>query len=52
MLHSVFRCPLNPSIIYAGLNKWRTFIAFLVSPRAASITGTEHVIDGGAVLTA
>jgi len=26
-------------------------IAFLVSPRAASITGTEYVIDGGAVPT-
>ena len=27
-------------------------IAFLASPRAASITGTEYVIDGGTVLTA
>lgn len=27
-------------------------IAFVVSPRAASITGTEYVIDGGAVPTA
>lgn len=27
-------------------------IAFLVSPRAASVTGTEYVIDGGTVLTA
>jgi len=27
-------------------------IAFLASPRAASITGTEYVIDGGTVPTA
>jgi NAD(P)-dependent dehydrogenase (short-subunit alcohol dehydrogenase family) len=27
------------------------FIAFLASPRAAAITGTEHVIDGGTVPT-
>jgi NAD(P)-dependent dehydrogenase (short-subunit alcohol dehydrogenase family) len=26
-------------------------IAFLASPRAASITGTEYVIDGGTVPT-
>jgi len=26
-------------------------IAFLVSPRAASITGTEYVIDGGTIRT-
>ena len=27
-------------------------IAFLISPRAAAITGTEYVIDGGTVPTA
>jgi len=27
-------------------------IAFLVSPLAATITGTEYVIDGGTVATA
>ena len=27
-------------------------VAFLASPRAASITGTEYVIDGGTVSTA
>jgi NAD(P)-dependent dehydrogenase (short-subunit alcohol dehydrogenase family) len=27
-------------------------IAFLASPRAASITGTEYIIDGGTVPTA
>ena len=27
-------------------------ITFLVSPRAASITGTEYVIDGGTIPTA
>jgi NAD(P)-dependent dehydrogenase (short-subunit alcohol dehydrogenase family) len=27
-------------------------IAFLVSPQAGSITGTEYVIDGGSVPTA
>jgi NAD(P)-dependent dehydrogenase (short-subunit alcohol dehydrogenase family) len=26
-------------------------IAFLVSPRAAAITGTEYVIDGGTIPT-
>lgn len=33
-------------------NEVADLIAFLVSPRAASITGTEYIIDGGTVPTA
>jgi NAD(P)-dependent dehydrogenase (short-subunit alcohol dehydrogenase family) len=33
-------------------NEVADLIAFLVSPRAASITGTEYMIDGGTVPTA
>ena len=32
-------------------NEVADLIAFLVSPRAASITGSEYVIDGGTIPT-